>query len=64
MSEDEAVACWNRFSLWMEEHRGDLAGFAEAEGFASVHPGLDGDKPILRVSRAKPQVPYTSAKRT
>jgi hypothetical protein len=58
LPEDEAVALWDRFSLWMEEHRGDLAGFATQEGFASVHPGVDGDRPVLRASKTAGQRPY------
>jgi hypothetical protein len=58
LPEDEAHALWDRFSLWMEEHRGDLAGFAVQEGFASVHPGVDGDLPVLRASRTAAQKPY------
>lgn len=58
LAEAEAHALWDRFSLWMEEHRGDLAGFAAQEGFASVHPGVDGDRPVLRASRTAAQQPY------
>jgi hypothetical protein len=58
MAEPEALAFWERFSTWMEEHRGDLAGFAAQEGFASVHPGVDGDRPVLRVSKTAGQRPY------
>ena len=58
MPEPEALSFWERFSDWMEEHRGDLAGFAAQEGFASVHPGVDGDRPILRLSRTAGQRPY------
>ena len=58
MAEAEALSFWERFSDWMEEHRGDLAGFAAKEGFASVHPGVDGDKPVLRASRSVGQRPY------
>lgn len=62
MPENEALAFWDRFSRWMEDHRGDLAGFAATEGYASVHPGVDGDKPVLRASRRQPQKPYASVK--
>jgi hypothetical protein len=62
MPEEEALAFWDRFSTWMEEHRGDLAGFAAKEGYASVHPGVDGDKPVLRASKSAAQKPYTSVK--
>ena len=58
LAEAEAHALWDRFSLWMEEHRGDLAGFAVQEGFVSVHPGVDGDKPVLRASRTAAQKAY------
>jgi hypothetical protein len=57
----DARSLWQRFSTWMEERRGDLAGFAEAEGFASVHPEIHGGEPVLVVSRTLAQKPYTSA---
>jgi hypothetical protein len=60
MEEKEALAFWERFSLWMEEHRGDLAGFAAQEGYASVHPGVLGDRPVLRASRSAAQRPYAT----
>lgn len=59
---DEARALWQRFSDWMEEHRGDLAGFAAREGFASVHPGVDRGEPVLLASRTAPQRPYGPAR--
>ncbi len=58
MPEDDARAFWQRFSEWMEEHRGDLAGFAAKEGFASVHPGVEGGRPVLFASRKEAQRPY------
>jgi hypothetical protein len=58
LPEGEAVALWDRFSRYMEEHRGDLAGFAAQEGYASVHPGVDGDRPVLRASKKEAQRPY------
>jgi hypothetical protein len=57
----EAVALWRRFSAWMEEHAGDLLGFAQAEGFASVRPEMHAGSPLLVVSRTAPQSPYTNA---
>jgi len=62
MPEAEALSFWERFSDWMEEHRGDLAGFAAQEGFASVHPGVDGDKPVLRASKSAGQRPYAAVR--
>lgn len=54
----EAVAFWERFSAWMDERKGDLGGFAAQEGYASVHPGVDGGRPVLRVSKTAAQQPY------
>jgi hypothetical protein len=59
---DEARALWQSFSDWMEEHRGDLAGFAAKEGFLSIHPGVDNGRPVLLASRTKPQQPYGPAR--
>ena len=58
LEDGQAHALWERFSAWMEAHRGDLAGFAAQEGFASVQPGVDGDRPVLRASAHAPQGPY------
>ena len=54
----EARAFWDRFSVYMEAHRGDLAGFAKREGFASVHPSTEAGGAVLLVSRTEPQRPY------
>lgn len=62
LSENEARAMWERFSDWMEEHRGDLAGFAKKEGFVSAHPGVDNGKPVLLLSREAAQRPYTAVR--
>jgi hypothetical protein len=61
VSDDDARALWERFSAWMEEHRGDLAGFAAKEGYASAHPGIASGRPILRLSRTERQQPYAPA---
>ena len=61
MAEPEAGALWKRFSAWMEEHAGDLAGFAQAEGFTSIHPELHSGEPVLVASRTAQQMPYASA---
>lgn len=52
LSDEEGRALWTRFSAFMEEHRGDLAGFAKTEGLASIHPAMEGDRAILVGSRA------------
>lgn len=61
MEEEAARAFWNRFSAHMEAHRGDLSGFAQAEGFASVHPETGPGGAVLIVSRSAPQKAYTNA---
>jgi hypothetical protein len=62
LPESEARALWERFSDWMEEHRGDLAGFAAREGFTSIHPGVDRGTPVLVASKTQTkQRPYTTA---
>ena len=62
MPEAEARDFWARFSAHMEAHKGDLAGFAKAEGFASVKPALGPSGPQLVVSRTATQAPYATAK--
>lgn len=62
MPEAEARAFWKRFSDHMDANKGDLAGFAKAEGFASVKPVMSADGPELVVSRTATQTPYEKAK--
>ena len=65
MPPEEAIAFWKRFSAWMDEHQGDLGGFAKSEGLASVRPEMHSGTPVLVASRSTPQTPYTTApKRT
>jgi len=58
MPEGEAREFWARFSAYMEEHKGDLAGFAKQEGFASVHPAMKDGAAVLLASRTSAQRPY------
>ncbi len=60
MGPDEARAFWGRFSAYLEAHKGDLAGFAKQEGFASVHPSMRGGQAVLLVSRSDPQRAYAA----
>jgi hypothetical protein len=62
LPDDEARAFWARFSAHMEDKRGDLEGFARAEGFTSVHPEVHGGVPALVVSRTAPQKKYETAR--
>ncbi len=61
LPDEEARALWRRFSAWMDANVGDLAGFASAEGFASLHPEMHGDAPVLVASRTTSQRPYITA---
>lgn len=58
LPEDQARELWARFSAHMEEFKGDLAGFAAKEGFASAHPGIESGRPVLLLSRTSPQKAY------
>lgn len=58
----EARGFWQRFSAYMDENKGDLAGFAAKEGFASVVPETGKSGARLRVSRTAPQPAYANAK--
>jgi hypothetical protein len=62
MPPSDARAFWERFSAYMEEHKGDLAGFAKQEGFASVHPSMKDGTAILLASRTSAQRPYAPVK--
>ena len=61
MEEALAKAFWQRFSAYMEAHKGDLGGFAVSEGLASVHPELRDGRPALIASRKATQRPYANA---
>jgi len=63
LPDEEARGLWRRFSAWMEAHVGDLAGFAKAEGFASLNPEMHAGSPVLVASRTDPQRPYTTARK-
>jgi hypothetical protein len=61
MADEAGRAFWQRFSAWMEEHHGDLGGFAKAEGLASVRPEMHAGEPVLVASRTVGQAAYASA---
>jgi hypothetical protein len=61
MADADARAFWERFSAYMEEHKGDLAGFAKEEGYASVHPEVRAGIPTLVASKSAPQKAYANA---
>jgi hypothetical protein len=61
LPKEEAIAFWKRFSAWMDEHPGDLAGFAKSEGLTSVTPEMHSGAPVLVASHTSAQQPYTTA---
>jgi hypothetical protein len=61
LPDSEATAFWRRFSVWMDEHPGDLGGFAKTEGLSSVRPEMHDGTPVLVASRSAPQVAYGPA---
>jgi hypothetical protein len=63
LPDDGARAFWQRYSAWMEDHEGDLGGFASSEGLTSVHPEMHGGFPVLVASHSGPQGPYSPAPR-
>lgn len=50
LPDEEARAIWVRFSLWMDEHRGDFDGFAKQEGYVAARPETRGGKAVLVLS--------------
>jgi hypothetical protein len=56
LPEEEARALWKEFSEHMDEHRGDMAGFAKKKGWFSVAPEYRQGKAVLvvRTSAAPP----------
>ncbi len=61
LPEEDARAFWERFSAHMEANKGDLAGFAKQEGFASVHPEMQAGGAVLLASRTAQQRTYANA---
>jgi hypothetical protein len=61
LGDDDARSFWKRFSDYMEDHKGDLAGFAKSEGLASVRPEMHQGDAVLVGSRTAAQQAYVSA---
>lgn len=49
LPEEEGKALWKEFSAHMDEHRGDMAGFAKKKGWVSVAPEYRQGKAVLVV---------------
>lgn len=56
LPDEEARALWKDFSEHMDEHRGDMAGFAAKRGWASVAPEYRDGRAVL-VVRTTPGAP-------
>ncbi|NUP13266.1 MAG: hypothetical protein HOW73_45075 [Polyangiaceae bacterium] len=50
LPDEEAREIWNDFSLHMDEHQGDFAGFAKKRGWTSVKPEPRAGKAVLVVT--------------
>jgi hypothetical protein len=49
LSDDEARDLWTKFSEHMDEHKGDMAGFAKLCGYARVSPEARKGQAVLVV---------------
>lgn len=47
LAEDAARDLWKRFSEYMGEHKGDIAGFAKSAGFVQISPEYRGGRAVL-----------------
>jgi hypothetical protein len=54
---------WKRFSEHMDKNRSDMAGFARAEGFASVRPESRGGQAVLVISTGRRKDPSDASSR-
>jgi hypothetical protein len=45
--DEDARALWTSFSAHMDEHQGDIAGFARARGFTRVTPQYEKGQAVL-----------------
>ncbi|WP_437958508.1 hypothetical protein WME76_01845 [Sorangium sp. So ce119] len=63
LSDEEARDLWTRFSRYMDEHRGDMAGFARESGYVSVTPTFERGRALLvvRTTEAPPEKPAPRA---
>jgi hypothetical protein len=61
LPEDKAREIWTKFSEHMDEHRGDMTGFAKLHGYARVSPEARRGQAVLVIQTtegaARPQPP-------
>lgn len=53
LGDDEARELWTEFSKYMDEHQGDLAGFAALKGYASVAPEYRSGRAVLILKKKR-----------
>ena len=54
LAEAEARELWKEFSAHMDEHQGDMAGFAKKKSWQSVAPEYRKGQAVLVVKTGKP----------
>ncbi|MRG95192.1 hypothetical protein [Polyangium spumosum] len=47
LPDDQARDLWKRFSEWMGEHKGDMAGFGKQNGYTQITPEYRGGRAVL-----------------
>jgi len=50
LADDDARTLWTAFSAHMDDHQGDLAGFAKQKGWTSVKPEHRAGQAVLVVT--------------
>lgn len=61
LEDDEAREMWTAFSAHMDEHRGDMAGFAKAQGVFEVRPEYRKGQAVLVVSSTEEEAKKAAA---
>ena len=51
LPDDAARELWTKFSAHMDQHQGDIAGFAAKHGYASVSPEYRKGQAVLVIKR-------------
>lgn len=60
---EQARELWKKFSDYMGEHRGDVAGFAKASGFVRIAPEYRNGKAVLVAYTKEPPRSAAPAKK-
>lgn len=60
---EQARDLWKKFSDYMGEHRGDVAGFAKSSGFVRIAPEYRNGKAVLIAYTKEPSRSAAPAKK-